>query len=501
MLRDLTHNPGRVFRPFPVRPPQAGGGGGTPPGPEPEPDTTPDQFSFTSAAGAEPGTLVWSAPITVSGIDAPAAISVTGGQYRVNGGAGTTAPGTVTNGATVEAGVPTSTGFSAARSATVTIGGVSDTFTVTTRAADTTPDILTFAPVVDAEVSTVVTSEFVTATGFDGSVPIFGSGGAEYQILNALDQVVVAWTSAMNSISAGQKLGLRRTSSSEYETEALAQVFMGGVIQSFSITTQAEPQAPPGPSPEPEPAGLSGLFSSGQDGAWYDPSDLSTMFLETTGAAATTPAAVGDPVGTILDKSGNGHHATAVNDAARPVLRQDAGGRYYLESDGVNDELLSEMIPGLGLQIDMAVIAAGAAPGSTGMGMGLFGIHRPDATSVQNLAVRSAGNTWRAQDLSGAVNSGVAAGGGTRRVLAAVAASTPGSLVLRLDGEVSATRASAGSTDAVSPDNYVVGITRLIPATARMNFYGGIAAFRPLTQSEVDLAEAYLADKAGVTLV
>ena len=42
------------------------------------------------------------------------------------------------------------------------------------------------------------------------------------------------------------------------------------------------------------------LFANGEQGAWYDPSDLSTMFTDTAG---TTPAAVGDPVALLLDKS------------------------------------------------------------------------------------------------------------------------------------------------------------------------------------------------------
>ena len=42
------------------------------------------------------------------------------------------------------------------------------------------------------------------------------------------------------------------------------------------------------------------LFESGEVGAWYDPSDLTTVFQD---AAGTTPATVGDPVGLILDKS------------------------------------------------------------------------------------------------------------------------------------------------------------------------------------------------------
>lgn len=50
------------------------------------------------------------------------------------------------------------------------------------------------------------------------------------------------------------------------------------------------------------------LFENGEQGAWYDPSDLSTLFQD---AAGTTPVtAVGQPVGRMLDKSGNGNHAT-----------------------------------------------------------------------------------------------------------------------------------------------------------------------------------------------
>jgi hypothetical protein len=76
------------------------------------------------------------------------------------------------------------------------------------------------------------------------------------------------------------------------------------------------------------------LFALGEAGAWYDPSDLSTLWQDTAG---TVPAVVGDPVGRIDDKSGNALHMTQGTAAARPTLRQDAGGGYYLERDGSDD--------------------------------------------------------------------------------------------------------------------------------------------------------------------
>jgi hypothetical protein len=45
---------------------------------------------------------------------------------------------------------------------------------------------------------------------------------------------------------------------------------------------------------------IANLFSNGEQGVWYDPSDLSTMFQE---SSLETPAVIGQPVGTIFDKS------------------------------------------------------------------------------------------------------------------------------------------------------------------------------------------------------
>jgi len=45
---------------------------------------------------------------------------------------------------------------------------------------------------------------------------------------------------------------------------------------------------------------IANLFSNGEQGVWYDPSDLTTMFQDDTSAA---PAAIGQPVGLMLDKS------------------------------------------------------------------------------------------------------------------------------------------------------------------------------------------------------
>lgn len=60
------------------------------------------------------------------------------------------------------------------------------------------------------------------------------------------------------------------------------------------------------------------LFGAGEQGGWYDVSDMSTLFQD---AAGTTPVtAVEQPVGLMLDKSGRGNHALQATTTKRPVL-------------------------------------------------------------------------------------------------------------------------------------------------------------------------------------
>ncbi len=96
------------------------------------PDGTPDAFTFVDQTYVARNALTESAAITVAGINIATAISVTGGEYQINGGAWTTTAGTVTNGQTVKVRHTSSAGDSTATNTALTIGGVSDTFTSTT---------------------------------------------------------------------------------------------------------------------------------------------------------------------------------------------------------------------------------------------------------------------------------------------------------------------------------------------------------------------------------
>jgi hypothetical protein len=80
------------------------------------------------------------------------------------------------------------------------------------------------------------------------------------------------------------------------------------------------------------------LFAAGEKGFNLLPgTSFNSFFQERTGAAATTPAGNGDPVGTVLDNI-TGLYATAPSDAARPILAI-SGGLAYLTFNGATSAL------------------------------------------------------------------------------------------------------------------------------------------------------------------
>jgi len=131
------------------------------------------------------------------------------------------------------------------------------------------------------------------------------------------------------------------------------------------------------------------LFVAGEQGAWYDPSDLSTLFQD---AAGTTPVtALGQPVGLMLDKSGNGNHASQATSTARPTLGQDANGKRYLKFDGVDDFLVTPSIDFTGT--DKMFVAAGVYSDNLTSGViGMVANHNGTGTKSFALQVPT-GNT------------------------------------------------------------------------------------------------------------
>ena len=98
-------------------------------------DTTPNNFSFTSIDNAPFNTVIVSNEIIISGINAASSITISGGEYAINGAGFTQASGTVNNSDTIKIKLLSANESLTQTSAELTIGGVTSVFTVSTQEA------------------------------------------------------------------------------------------------------------------------------------------------------------------------------------------------------------------------------------------------------------------------------------------------------------------------------------------------------------------------------
>ncbi|SMF30293.1 hypothetical protein SAMN02745866_01964 [Alteromonadaceae bacterium Bs31] len=95
-------------------------------------DTDPDAFDLgTAALVSVPGTVVESTPVAIAGINSPASIAISNGEYRIVGeGDYTSSPSTIALGQGVQVRVTAPSQINQTATATLTIGNKSDTFAV-----------------------------------------------------------------------------------------------------------------------------------------------------------------------------------------------------------------------------------------------------------------------------------------------------------------------------------------------------------------------------------
>lgn len=224
------------------------------------------------------------------------------------------------------------------------------------------------------------------------------------------------------------------------------------------------------------------LFASGESGAWYDTSDLSTMFIDEAG---TTPAVVDQPVGRINDKSGRGNHATQATTAAKPILRQDGSGFYYLEHDGVDDWLRATFTiaqPWDRVSALQQISWTGNDRIFSEANAALAGLLFQNGSSPR-LNLNSGTLAGTSFDLAVGVN-GITT---ERHGLAGRLAINNGAY-------------ATGDTGANVPGGITIGAASTGAAAGNIRFYGTIMIGRALTDAETTQAREFLASKSNVTL-
>jgi len=88
---------------------------------------------------------------------------------------------------------------------------------------------------------------------------------------------------------------------------------------------------------------INSLYGQGQAGAFYIPKPevLGSQVLFQDSAGTTPVTADGDPVGLMLDVSGNGLHLSQGLSSAKPTYRS-SGGYSWLSFDGVDDSIMAQ---------------------------------------------------------------------------------------------------------------------------------------------------------------
>ncbi|REK60289.1 MAG: hypothetical protein DWQ49_06380, partial [Bacteroidetes bacterium] len=175
-------------------------------------DTTPASFSFTDVTDVARSTTKTSNQITITGINSSAAVSITGGTYSKNGGSYTSSAGTAQENDTFTVRHTSSSSFNTSTNTTLTVGGVSDTYTSTTIAEDTTPNAFTFTDVTGVSQSTTQTSNTITVSGINSSASVSVSGGT-------YSKNGGSYTSSAGTASNGDTFSVRHTSASDFNTQ------------------------------------------------------------------------------------------------------------------------------------------------------------------------------------------------------------------------------------------------------------------------------------------
>jgi len=246
------------------------------------------------------------------------------------------------------------------------------------------------------------------------------------------------------------------------------------------------------------------LFAAGQEGVWYDPSDLTTLFQDSAEPPITPVTAAGQTVGTMLDKSGNGNHARQTTAAQRPTY-QTGSGLHWLEFDGVDDIMSTSAIDFTSTD-KMSIFI-----GQRNLANSTFNViaeisNRSDITPGTFLVGNSFSNKHRNY---GSLIKGTI----TREVVSANSFYAPNSSVLTLLGDIAApfvtfriNKSLVGeSTFSLGTGNYgdhslFIGGRGLGTYLYEGRLYGVIIVGKTASTNELADVETYMAAKSGVTL-
>jgi hypothetical protein len=196
------------------------------------PDVDPAPISFETVANVEPGSEQLSNPALITGVDGYPTVTISNGEYSVDGGPFTSGQGWAYEGANIRVRHTAAPSFDTATVTLLTVGSQQAPFTSVTRPADLIPDAFSFASHSEAEVGSEQISGAALMEGFDLPLPISVSNG-EYRINGG------AWTSIDSDMEPDSFVELRHYASSEFSATVSTTLTVAGVSADFVSQTVA----------------------------------------------------------------------------------------------------------------------------------------------------------------------------------------------------------------------------------------------------------------------
>lgn len=247
------------------------------------------------------------------------------------------------------------------------------------------------------------------------------------------------------------------------------------------------------------------LFAGRAKGAWFDPSDKTTLWQDSAGTVPVTTD--GQPVGRIRDLSGNGCHAIQTVSAARPVWRT-AGGLSWIEFDGVDDCLIASTV-NLGATSELGLFGgvrklAGNNNGpvveltSSFGNLGAFALIANDGSLANwGLKARPSASTSYRLTSSGFAETAVITGLWNFTV---GSANLSDQLTVRRNGVPAAASGGGSAAGPFANAPLFIGRRNGTSLPWAGNLYGMLVVGRGVDAQEVAQAERWLAARTGVTL-
>jgi hypothetical protein len=151
-----------------------------------------------------------------------------------------------------------------------------------------------------------------------GNTPANGAAITGYDILYSSDGV--NWTTVAMTTNPQVVTGLTN----------------GTLYQVYTVAKNSVGSGPAGFIASATPAiSYTSLFMNGEDGAYYDLSDIASLFQDTSGTTPVTTA--GQSIGRINDKSGRGHHLPASDNSTKRGTYGTTTAKYVM-LDGSDDQ-------------------------------------------------------------------------------------------------------------------------------------------------------------------